>query len=230
MLAKTANFPNIFFFFSGSAVYTPEDGDNWMLAKLNLQITDLGYSQIVEHLAKVNIVTSFWKFIATLPHFTPSWVEWKYSFYSQRDCREQGTLALWLPHRMSTGRGTRLTLSTFYKVRDFSNKSKQLLCKNKRNNSENSSKVRIGSYSPNWKPNLTIMWLELSKWVLSLTVQVLTFFKEASTHPSDFLPAKLVKVTADNIATPLTNSVKKCFFPPLKHGKLNLCVGTPCFV
>ena len=72
MLAKTANFLSIFFFFSGSAVYTPEDGDNWMLAKLNLQITDLGYSQIVEHLAKVNIVTSFWKFIATLPHFTPS--------------------------------------------------------------------------------------------------------------------------------------------------------------
>lgn len=51
-------------------MYTPEDGDNWMLAKLNLQITDLGYAQIVEHLAKVNIVTSFWKIIATLPHFT----------------------------------------------------------------------------------------------------------------------------------------------------------------
>ena len=36
-----------------SAVYTPEDGGNWMLAKLNVQITDLGYAQIVEHLAKV---------------------------------------------------------------------------------------------------------------------------------------------------------------------------------
>ena len=72
MLAKTANFLRIFFFFSGSAVYTPEDGDNWMLAKLNLQITDLGYVQIVEHLAKVNIETSFRKIIATLPHFIPS--------------------------------------------------------------------------------------------------------------------------------------------------------------
>ena len=38
-----------------SAVYTPEDGGNWMLAKLNVQITDLGYAQIVEHLAKVMI-------------------------------------------------------------------------------------------------------------------------------------------------------------------------------
>ena len=38
---------------SDSAVYTPKSGDNWMLAKLNVQITDLGYSQIVEHLAKV---------------------------------------------------------------------------------------------------------------------------------------------------------------------------------
>ena len=46
-------------------MYTPEDGDNWMLAKLNLQITDLGYAQIVEHLGKVNIITSFRKIIAT---------------------------------------------------------------------------------------------------------------------------------------------------------------------
>ncbi|XP_073245917.1 polyunsaturated fatty acid 5-lipoxygenase-like isoform X2 [Porites lutea] len=37
-----------------SAVYTPEDGGNWMLAKLNVQITDLGYAQIVEHLAKIH--------------------------------------------------------------------------------------------------------------------------------------------------------------------------------
>ena len=58
-LPKIANFLSIFLFFSGSAVYTPEDGDNWMLAKLNLQITDLGYVQIVEHLAKVKIETSF---------------------------------------------------------------------------------------------------------------------------------------------------------------------------
>ena len=157
MLPNTANILSIFFLFSGSAVYTPEDGGNWMLAKLNLQITDLGYSQIVEHLAKVNIVTSFWKFIATVPHFTPSWIEWKYSFYSQRARWQRGTRALWLPHRMSTGRGTRLTLATFYEVRDFSNKSKQLLCKNKRKNCENSSKVPRGSYSPNWKPNLTRM-------------------------------------------------------------------------
>ncbi|XP_078378230.1 polyunsaturated fatty acid 5-lipoxygenase-like isoform X2 [Oculina patagonica] len=37
-----------------SAVYTPSDGDNWILAKLNVQVTDLGYSQIVEHLSKVH--------------------------------------------------------------------------------------------------------------------------------------------------------------------------------
>ena len=36
-----------------SAVYTPSDGDNWMLAKLNVQITDIGYAQIAEHLARV---------------------------------------------------------------------------------------------------------------------------------------------------------------------------------
>ena len=56
-----------FIFFLGSAVYTPGDGDNWMLAKLNLQITDLGYAQIVEHLGKVNLTTSFGKIIATCP-------------------------------------------------------------------------------------------------------------------------------------------------------------------
>ena len=38
---------------SGSVVYTPKDEGNWMLAKLNVQITDLGYSQIAEHLGKV---------------------------------------------------------------------------------------------------------------------------------------------------------------------------------
>ena len=54
-----------FLFFIDSAVYTPEDGDNWMLAKLNLQITDLGYAQIVEHLGKVNIITSLGKILAT---------------------------------------------------------------------------------------------------------------------------------------------------------------------
>ncbi|KAM7430757.1 hypothetical protein ABFA07_018586 [Porites harrisoni] len=37
-----------------SAVYTPEDGGNWLLAKLNVQITDLGYAQIVEHLVKIH--------------------------------------------------------------------------------------------------------------------------------------------------------------------------------
>ncbi|XP_068671928.1 polyunsaturated fatty acid 5-lipoxygenase-like isoform X1 [Montipora foliosa] len=37
-----------------SVVFTPSDGDNWMLAKLNVQVTDLGYSQMVEHLAKVH--------------------------------------------------------------------------------------------------------------------------------------------------------------------------------
>jgi len=37
-----------------SRVYTPKDGDNWRIAKLNLQLTDLGYSQMVEHLAKIH--------------------------------------------------------------------------------------------------------------------------------------------------------------------------------
>ena len=36
-----------------SAVYTPKDGGNWVMAKLNVQVTDIGYAQIVEHLAKV---------------------------------------------------------------------------------------------------------------------------------------------------------------------------------
>ncbi|KAJ7365963.1 hypothetical protein OS493_002702 [Desmophyllum pertusum] len=35
-----------------SKVYTPKDGDNWLIAKLNVQVTDIGYAQIVEHLAK----------------------------------------------------------------------------------------------------------------------------------------------------------------------------------
>ena len=34
-------------------MYTPNDGDNWLIAKLNVQLTDFGYSQIVEHLSKV---------------------------------------------------------------------------------------------------------------------------------------------------------------------------------
>jgi len=46
-------------------VYTPEDGDNWMLAKLNVQVTDLGYSQIVEHLAKVCHYYEFLKLSST---------------------------------------------------------------------------------------------------------------------------------------------------------------------
>lgn len=37
-----------------SAVYTPADEDNWLLAKLNVQITDIGYAQITEHLAKIH--------------------------------------------------------------------------------------------------------------------------------------------------------------------------------
>lgn len=39
-----------------SSVYTPDDDDNWMLAKLNVQVTDLGYAQIVEHLGKVHFL------------------------------------------------------------------------------------------------------------------------------------------------------------------------------
>ena len=42
-----------------SAVYTPADGDNWLLAKLNVQITDIGYAQITEHLAKVKSAELF---------------------------------------------------------------------------------------------------------------------------------------------------------------------------
>ena len=42
-------------------MYTPEDDDNWMLAKLNVQVTDLGYAQIVEHLAKVRHYYEFLK-------------------------------------------------------------------------------------------------------------------------------------------------------------------------
>lgn len=39
-----------------SSVYTPDDDDNWKLAKLNVQVTDLGYAQIVEHLGKVHFL------------------------------------------------------------------------------------------------------------------------------------------------------------------------------
>ncbi|XP_073246918.1 polyunsaturated fatty acid 5-lipoxygenase-like [Porites lutea] len=39
-----------------SAVYTPNDGDNWMMAKFNVQVTDIGYAQIVEHLARVHFM------------------------------------------------------------------------------------------------------------------------------------------------------------------------------
>ena len=49
-----------------------------MLAKLNLQITDLGYAQIVEHLGKVNIITSSGKIIATRNIGHPSWNESAY--------------------------------------------------------------------------------------------------------------------------------------------------------
>ena len=48
------NYAKITLFPSDSRVFTPKDGDNWMIAKLNLQLTDLGYSQMVEHLAKVS--------------------------------------------------------------------------------------------------------------------------------------------------------------------------------
>ncbi|XP_031574298.1 uncharacterized protein LOC116308077 [Actinia tenebrosa] len=40
-----------------SQVFTPNDGDLWMLAKLNVQLTDLLCSQIVEHLSKVHLVS-----------------------------------------------------------------------------------------------------------------------------------------------------------------------------
>ncbi|KAJ7384832.1 hypothetical protein OS493_019509 [Desmophyllum pertusum] len=39
-----------------SKVYTPKDGDNWLIAKLNVQVTDIGYAQIVEHLAKCHFL------------------------------------------------------------------------------------------------------------------------------------------------------------------------------
>ena len=37
-------------------VFTPQDGDEWMHAKLNMQLTDFGSSQIVEHLCDVHFV------------------------------------------------------------------------------------------------------------------------------------------------------------------------------
>ncbi|XP_068761819.1 polyunsaturated fatty acid 5-lipoxygenase-like [Montipora capricornis] len=55
-----------------SAVYTPDDGGLWMLAKLNVQVTDLGYGQIVEHLAKVHFMMDPFcvvlKVAISLPH------------------------------------------------------------------------------------------------------------------------------------------------------------------
>lgn len=48
-------------FSSDSAVYTPKDGDNWMLAKLNVQTTDIGYSQLAEHLGRVRILNELRK-------------------------------------------------------------------------------------------------------------------------------------------------------------------------
>lgn len=40
----------------GSPVYTPKDGDLWMLAKLSVQGADLGYNQVAEHLAKTHLL------------------------------------------------------------------------------------------------------------------------------------------------------------------------------
>ncbi|XP_032236516.2 polyunsaturated fatty acid 5-lipoxygenase [Nematostella vectensis] len=37
-----------------SRVFTPRDGGHWTLAKLNLQLSDFGYSQMVEHLSKLH--------------------------------------------------------------------------------------------------------------------------------------------------------------------------------
>ena len=34
-------------------MYTPADGDNWLLAKLNVQVTDIGFGQLTEHVARV---------------------------------------------------------------------------------------------------------------------------------------------------------------------------------
>ena len=45
----------VIYFSSDSPVYTPDDGGNWMLAKLNVQVTDLGYGQIVEHLSLAKV-------------------------------------------------------------------------------------------------------------------------------------------------------------------------------
>ena len=41
---------------SDSTVHTPVDGDLWTLAKLNLEVTDYGYNQIVEHLLKAHLL------------------------------------------------------------------------------------------------------------------------------------------------------------------------------
>lgn len=37
-----------------ASVNTPQDGDDWILAKLNVQLTDYSTSQVVEHLSKVH--------------------------------------------------------------------------------------------------------------------------------------------------------------------------------
>ncbi|XP_048582836.1 polyunsaturated fatty acid 5-lipoxygenase [Nematostella vectensis] len=39
-----------------SAVFTPKDGGKWTLAKLNVQVTDGGYSQMVDHLSHAHLV------------------------------------------------------------------------------------------------------------------------------------------------------------------------------
>jgi hypothetical protein len=47
----------VLIFFEDSQVFTPKDGDLWMLAKLNVQVTDVGCSQVIEHLVKTHYVS-----------------------------------------------------------------------------------------------------------------------------------------------------------------------------
>ena len=37
-------------------MFTPEDGGSWTLAKLEAHVTDIGYSQIIEHLVQIHFV------------------------------------------------------------------------------------------------------------------------------------------------------------------------------
>ena len=45
-----------FYHTTDSAVYSPEDGDLWLLAKDSFQVTDYAYVEMVEHLLKTHLM------------------------------------------------------------------------------------------------------------------------------------------------------------------------------